>query len=135
MEFGLDASAADVQSNLAGIVAISGGFQYSNRVKKCTKLRESVKIVAKRFHGKTCLFICDDLVACKTSRTGFLSELEHLLSTGKDSQLVISTRDERIASNAGNHVQFDALDELGDRSIQTFLEYCQCGNACVDDWS
>lgn len=113
MRFGKEAEVLDVIAELTMVVRNSGGLQCAEDIKRTTKVYEAVQIASLWFRNRTALFLLDDLCAPRVSGQSFLTPLKQLLADAPESFMLVSTRDQSIAEEAGAYEQFWSREPCG----------------------
>lgn len=122
LAFGRDAEHGHVLRQLSKIVRKTGAEDsVVDAVARADDVREACERTAEWFHGRKVLFLCDDLWSSPQRPLGYLPELRELLGGQEESCMVITTRDNAIANEAGICVQFSARNPHGELSRRILL--------------
>jgi NB-ARC domain len=80
MSLGQDAKLVVAVREVASIVKAAGVLKSEAKILPSTTLSQATKEAPSWFDGQRCLFICDDLWATKSSKTGFFKDICFLIS-------------------------------------------------------
>jgi WD40 repeat protein len=133
MSLGQDAKPDDVVSQVASIVKASGGIKRDAEVLASATVSQAAREASSWFEGRRCLFICDDLWATKTSKTGFFDDLYLLISAQQpsaaqqESCMLFSTRDRDIGDLAppAGRVSFSAREPRGEDAVAMLCSHAE----------
>ena len=111
---GKDATPGSLVVRLKEIVRRSGGKRKCEEIDTNGSLELAVSTTSSWFSGRKALFICDDLWQTSSCQTGYLNTLVGLLDENPESHMLISTRNNIIASQTSTtRVVFEPRSNTG----------------------
>ena len=98
MNVGRDATPGILVQKLKRILRDSGSERLADKIDDCIPLESAVATTSSWLAGKRVLFVCVDLWQTPSSRSGYYKELRDLLSRCPESNMIISTRNDKIGT-------------------------------------
>lgn len=120
---GAEATVEKLNEELVEIMCATGATSSATEVSSSSSLESAVSKAARRFQGKSILFLVDDVWPCFGRPEGFHPELKGILQGNRSSPIVFSTRSREIAAKLGSPIDFEARNPHGSESERMFLSY------------
>lgn len=124
---GADASVKEIIRSLSKIMQFTGARAKAEADHSQNNLTAAVDAVAQWFRGGCNLFLIDDIGPTESCREGYLPQLRHILDGSPTSRIALTTRDRRISTVTGSHVDFGARVPRGEASTSIFLAHATTG--------